>query len=58
MALNNLERENIFRDLEESFTEIFEILENNDIDVNCDDEVLSQIADDLERIYDVIKENT
>lgn len=57
MSLNSLERANLFNELDEAFTEIFEILENNDISVNSDDEELAGIAEDLERTYEVIKEN-
>ena len=57
MELSNLQRENIFNELDEMFTKIFELLEDNDIDANFDDGALASIFDDSERIYETIKEN-
>lgn len=56
MSISDLERKNIFLDLEDGVSELIEILENNDISETNDDSLL-QIKEKLDIIYGVINEN-
>lgn len=55
-GISDLERKNIFLDMEEGVSELIETLEDNDVEA-LNDETLLQIKEKLDIIYEVINEN-
>lgn len=55
-GISDLERKNIFLDMEEGVSELIETLEDNDVE-ELNDETLLQIKEKLDIIYEVINEN-
>ena len=55
MMITDLERTNIYLELEEGVTELVEMLEDNDID-NLNEPKLLKIKEHLDIIYEIIEE--